>query len=404
MKADTAGVRNPFVPVKQITKGSGFHWFGYYDKLQFDPSSRFAAGMKTVFDKRTPAADDVLEIGIIDLEDKNYTWNKIGESKAWSWQQGCMLQWIPGSATDVIWNDREDGHYVSRIYNTKTGETKTLPKAIYALSPCGKWAVGTEFSRINDLRPGYGYTGLKDPYFDVKAPDEIGIYRLNLETGEHTLVAPLGQFAKIPHNGQDVSDNFHWFNHLLVNTDGTRLTFLNRWRKERMDRQKMAATGWTTRMFTLGLDGSEPYIINSSGYISHFVWADAKHIAAFVKADGKDWRLWLLEDKTGKLTPVGQEKITADGHNTFIPGTDNRWILNDTYPDKERYQTLYVYDRKTDRRQNLAGFFEPKEFTGEWRVDLHARTSPDGKKIIVDSSHTGERQMHLLDMSGFDYR
>ena len=35
-----------FPPVRPITKGPKFHWFGYYDKLQFDPSSRYALGME----------------------------------------------------------------------------------------------------------------------------------------------------------------------------------------------------------------------------------------------------------------------------------------------------------------------------------------------------------------------
>jgi hypothetical protein len=398
------GTKDFRVPLKQVTHGPGYHWFGYYDKLQFDPTSRFALGMRTQVDKRTPMPDDVLEIGLIDLDDA-CRWTKLGESRAWSWQQGCMLQWVPGSKTDVIWNDREGDRYVSRIANVTTGNLRTLPKAVYALSPDGKYAVGTEFSRINALRPGYGYVGLEDPYFEVKAPEEIGIYRLNLETGDDTLIASLGKLAKIPHNGEDVSDNFHWFNHLLVNTDGTRLTFLHRWRKERTDRQEMARRGWTTRMFTLGMDGSDPYIINSSGFVSHFVWADAKQIAAFVKADGKLWKLYLLEGRTGQLTPVGHEKIETDGHNTYIPGTDNRWILNDTYPQgKERLQTLYLYDSLHDRRIDLGRFYEPPEFVGEWRVDLHARTSPNGQRIIVDSTHTGERQMWLLDMSNFDYK
>jgi len=398
------GAKDLAVPLRQVTKGPGFHWFGYYDKLQFDPSSRFALGMRTDVDKRTPQKDDAVEIGLIDLEDGD-RWTKLGESRAWSWQQGCMLQWIPQSSTEVIWNDREGDRYVSRIVNVKTGAVRTLPKAIYALSPDGTFAVGTEFSRINSLRPGYGYVGLDDPYYDVKAPKEIGVYRIDLKSGENTLLASLGQLAEIPHHGKDITDNFHWFNHLLVNTDGTRLTFLHRWRKERADRQTMARSGWSTRMFTLEADGRDLYLLNTDGGVSHFVWADAAHIAAFIYSnDIKAMKLFLAEDKTSKLTPVGHDKIEVDGHNTFIPGTANRWILNDTYPQgPERLQTLYLYDTRHDRRTNIGRFHEPKEFTGEWRVDLHARTSPNGKRIIIDSSHSGERQMWMLDMSGFDY-
>ena len=397
------GVKDLVVPLRQVTKGPGFHWFGYYDKLQFDPTSRFALGMRTMIDKRTPEKDDVVEIGLIDLED-DCRWTRLGESRAWSWQQGCMLQWIPGSPTEVIWNDREGDRYVSRIVNVKTGATRTLPKAIYALSPSGDFAVGTEFSRIDSLRPGYGYVGVADPHFDVKAPKEIGVYRLDLNTGKDTLIASLGELAAIPHNGRDVTDNFHWFNHLLVNTDGTRLTFLHRWRKERGDRQKMQG-GWSTRMFTLGTDGRDLHLLTTG--VSHFVWSDATHIAAFIWRDEiKAMKLYLIEDKTGNLTPVGHGpgKIEVDGHNTFIPGKGNRWILNDTYPQgPERLQTLYLYDTLNDKRFDLGRFHEPREFSGEWRVDLHARNAPNGKRVIFDSSHSGERQMWMLDLSGFQF-
>jgi len=37
------------------------------------------------------------------------TWTQLGESRAWCWQQGCMLQWRPGSKNEIIWNDRPDG-------------------------------------------------------------------------------------------------------------------------------------------------------------------------------------------------------------------------------------------------------------------------------------------------------
>lgn len=94
-------------PVRKITKGSKFHWFGYYDKLQFDPTSRYVLGMQVDFEHRSPTADDIIKIGIIDLQEGD-RWTEIGTSNAWGWQQGCMLQWIPKSNSEIIWNDRID--------------------------------------------------------------------------------------------------------------------------------------------------------------------------------------------------------------------------------------------------------------------------------------------------------
>ena len=54
-------------PVRAITKGPRFHWFGYYDKLEFDPSSRYVLANEVTFQGRQPKPDDVIKLGMIDL-------------------------------------------------------------------------------------------------------------------------------------------------------------------------------------------------------------------------------------------------------------------------------------------------------------------------------------------------
>lgn len=55
-------------PVRQITRGPKFHWFGYYDKLQFSPDNRFVLCNRVGFEHRSPTAADVIEVGMIDLQ------------------------------------------------------------------------------------------------------------------------------------------------------------------------------------------------------------------------------------------------------------------------------------------------------------------------------------------------
>src|SRR5678815_531763 len=93
-------------PVRAITRGPKFHWFGYYDKLEFDPTSRYVLSNEVTFQGRQPKPDDVIKLGMIDLHNDD-RWIDLAETSAWCWQQGCMLQWLPGSKTQVIFNDRE---------------------------------------------------------------------------------------------------------------------------------------------------------------------------------------------------------------------------------------------------------------------------------------------------------
>jgi len=388
------------VPVRAITNGPGFHWFGYYDKLQFDPSSRYVLGMRVDFEGRSPLPTDVIEIGMIDLKmgDK---WKKLGESQAWGWQQGCMLQWVPGSSSEVIWNDRAGDHYISHVVNVFSGKKRTLPKAIYALDPQGRWAVGTEFSRIQDLRPGYGYAGIRDPFYDEKAPDGVGLYRMDLKTGDSKLLLSFADAAKILHNGQSVTDNFHWFNHLLINTDGSRITFLHRWRAKREDRQVMAARNFVTRMFTINPDGTDPFIIDPSGFTSHFVWRDPNHVCAYTKPENQNSGFYILEDKTSHIEQIANEKMPVNGHQTYVPGKNNEWLMSDNYRNKTNpNQTPFLYHIPTDKRIDLGDFPAGDEYVGEWRCDLHPRSSNDGRYACIDSPHGGNgRQLYLLDLS-----
>ena len=91
--------------------------------------------------------------------------------------------------------------------------------------------------------------------------------------------------------------------------------------------------------------------------------------------------------------------MTRNGHCTYLPG--NEWILNDTYPDRERLQHPYLYHVPTKKVHPLGHFHLPKEYSGEWRCDTHPRYSPDGKSVTIDSPHTGQgRQIFLIDISG----
>lgn len=382
----------------RITEGPGGHWFGYYDKWQVDPSGRYALGCKVTFEGRSPRDSDRLEIGLIDLQEGN-RWEKIGESRAWGWQQSCMLQWIPGSAGEVIWNDREDETYVSRIYQLRSGQTRTLPQPVYALSPDGSFAVGTAFNRIQNLRPGYGYAGIPDPYREQKAPGEIGLYTMDLRTGRTNQLLNLADLARIPHLGTDVSDNWHWLNHMLVSPDSRRLLFLHRWRPEILENQLMARTGFVTRMITVDTTGKDLYVADPSGNSSHFVWRDSQHIFVWTRPEGREAGFWLIEDKTGEMERIGAEAMDRNGHNTYVPHTNQEWVLNDTYPDKERLITLYLYHIPSKRKIILGKFYSPTRFFGEWRCDLHPRCDQQGRRVFFDSTHEGSRQMYFLDIS-----
>jgi hypothetical protein len=376
-------------PMRALTRGPKFHWFGYYDKLEFDPTSRYVLGMEVEFQHRTPQPDDRVRLGMIDLESRD-KWTDLGSTCAWSWQQGCMLQWLPGSRTEVIYNDRQGDHFVSHILDVRSGKRRSLPAPVYGISPDARWAVFPDFRRIHDTRPGYGYAGIPDPNKQVDAPDDAGIWHLDLRTGKHELIVPISKAAGIPNEHDDMKGAKHWFNHLLVAPDAKRFIFLHRW-------QRAGQASFMTRMFTSNPDGTDLYVLDPYGFTSHFIWRDPRHILAWARHPSHGDKFYLYEDRTDKVEVVGPDVMTVNGHCTYLP--DKRWILNDTYPDAGRNQNPYLYEVRSGRRVPLGHFFSPPEYDGEFRCDTHPRFSPDGKKVVIDSPHGGNgRQMYLFDI------
>jgi hypothetical protein len=370
-----------FPPTRVMTRGPRHHWFGYYDKLQFDPTSRYVLGMAVDFEGRSPTADDQIQIGMVDLHDHD-RWIELGSSFAWNWQQGCMLQWRPQSATEILWNDRQGDRFVCHLLD------------VHSVSPDGRTAVTTDFRRIADVRPGYGYAGLPDPHADQLAPHQSGIERVDLETGETELILSLAEIARRGEIPQAEPGIKHYFNHLLVSPNGERFIALHRWRYPNGSR--------LTRLITARLDGSDLRIVIPNGYASHFIWRDPQHILAQSRHWlGIDtWDNFLFEDRDGggEVTTVGRGVLDPSGHPSYLPG--HEWILSDTYPQgAARIQTPHLYHLPTGKRIDLGHFPSPPEYTGEWRVDTHPRFSPDGHYVCIDSTHRDEgRQLHLIDI------
>ena len=377
-------------PVRALTRQPGNHWFGYYDKFQFDPTDRYVLGMRVGFEHRTPRPDDEIEIGMVDLA-KADRWIRLGSSRAWCWQQGCMLQWRPGSATEVVWNDREDGRFVSRVYDIAAEKMRTLPAPIYTLSPDGQFGLGLDFARLQQMRPGYGYQGVADPFAAERAPTGSGIYRMDLDSGEKEMVVSLGELVARTDPKGELREAKHYFNHLLFAPDGKRFIFLHRWRP------KTSRFGFRTRMLTVSATGEDLHVLDPSGHTSHFIWRDPEHVLAWTKgAEGSAF--YVFRDRTSEVGCLAKAAMPRNGHCTYLPDAD--WILNDTYPQgARREQRVYLYHVPTGARFPLGDFHAPKTYRGEWRCDTHPRASRDGRSVVIDSPHGTGRQLYRIDLS-----
>ena len=371
-----------------ITREPLHHFFGYYDKCPWSGSEKYMLVLEVDFMDRPPSPNDIVKIGLIDLRD--YRLNIIGTSKAWNWQQGCMAQWLPPKLDErIVYNDRLGNRFVSIILDIEKNERRILPLPIYCVSHDGRYGLSLNFARLDHTRPGYGYKGVPDPYRNVPAPKEDGIFLMDLDSGEYELIISLAEIASYRHTSS-MDNAIHWFNHLLFNPSDSRFVFLHRWSRSR------GGEHWYTRMFTSDRDGSEIYCVTDHEYVSHFDWRDSDHILAWARRYGLGDHYYLFKDREDEVEIVGKGVLTENGHCSYSP--DRKWILTDTYPDERGFQKIILYNVEKNFRIDLGEFYSLPNLRGEIRCDLHPRWSRDGRKICFDSTHEGSRQMYVINI------
>jgi hypothetical protein len=377
------------LPARAVTKGPKHHFFGYYDKTPWDETGRYLLANEIGFADRQPKAEDELALGMVDLKD-NDKFVPLAKTVAWCWQQGTMLQWLGSApAREVIFNSLTDGAPSATILDVHSGKSRTLPRPVYALSPDGKQAVSLDFARLHRLRPGYGYASYKEAFAGEAAPEQLGIWHMNVGDGKNELVVTLKQLAAFKPDDR-FKGAHHWVNHLQFSPGGTRFVFLHRWKPPE-------AKAWQTRMLTAKPDGSDLRIALDDGMVSHFDWKDDTTLLAWARTKKDGNKFYEVDVMSGETKVLGAEVLTQDGHCSYSP--DRKWVLNDTYPDKDRMQTLMLFRPSTGRRYDLNRFHSPKEFAGPWRCDLHPRWDRTGTRVCFDGSHDPARQVYVVDVS-----
>ncbi|MCM8764407.1 MAG: hypothetical protein NC830_03465, partial [Candidatus Omnitrophica bacterium] len=306
---------------------------------------------------------------------------KLDETFAWNFQQGCMLGWLNDG--EIIYNIRRKGEFLSKIYNINNGRSKIIGMPVSCFHPEKRIALGLNFSRIDSWRPGYGYKGVEDRFKNERWPENDGIYFVDLNTEEYRLIVPISRMLQF-RKEKDVNNSFGWFNHTLFCKDGERFCFVNRWKENPNQRHK-------TRLMTSDIEGKEVYDLVDSYLISHFDWKDEKRILAWAEIEN-EIGFWLIEDKTGRYRKISDKMQKGDGHCSF--SKDRKFILYDTYPINE-YRYLKIFDISDKEEKLLGKFYSMPEITGPIRCDLHPRWESENQ-ITIDSIHEGYRRSYLL--------
>lgn len=375
--------------VEILTPDDGYHYFfGYYDMRATGERGKHLCHRVSFMD-RLPTEHDVAEVGY--LEGGRFF--KIGQTTAWNFQQGAMLQYHPHFENTVLYNVFEDGAFQTLTHNFVTGEKQYAPHASACTSPDGKWGLGVNFGRIYDFRPGYGYAGFVDSFSQINAPVEDGVFLIDLERGDARQLLSYDRI--LPASGFLPSDKI-LVNHITFNTTSDRYVMLVR------SFPTPENPSWSTSMMMGDLEGNA-YTVLKNTYFSHYHWKNDREIVAHCTVEGK-MGMFLINVDTGTWVeydmPYFHEVKHHDIHCNFSP--DGNYIIGDGYPI-DGYRYLMAYSLRTGRSRELLRVRTNKPSVVDIRCDLHARFVWGGSHISFDTVHNGCRQIALISADALDF-
>ena len=403
--------------------GADSHWFGYYNYCPVDKEGQRLLAHRFSCEKDRPfSKEDILEIGWFSLEDG--TWHPISLTHACNWQQGAMTQWLTIDGEQrIIFNDAQDGKYVSKIFNTDGTLYKTLPRAIYGINERDGFSITMNFERAYWCR-AYHYEFLQDETLNIPVSPVDGIYRLEFASEEYRKIVKMDDILKMDYR-EEFNGAKHWVEHIMMNPSGTRFAFYHRFD---------TGAGYKTRCLITDVDGRNLLTIPDweRNSWSHLGWKNDDEFVLFGinrKAMGSavdtltnNWFGTFLREiyqkcfarlvspqihnkfvagsnyqrysvKDGRTQKIGNyEKglLVKDGHPSF--SRDTRFMLTDTYEDESKYRHLLLYDTEKDVLHELGKFYSPINECG-YRCDLHPRFACDDRLIVIDSAHSGRHQI-----------
>ena len=370
---------------------SSEHFYGYYDKSPWDATGRYILCMKSKDTWSYPDPVESAELLLFDLEEGG-SCRVIATTHSWNVQQGCMLQWLgPDYSSRIIYNDVHEGQYCSVVKEVISGKERILPMPVYTVSADGKTALTLDFSRLHNLRPGYGYAALLETTKGVSLPDATCIWKMDIESGEVEPLLKYTDFAKFqPRPEMHEEGSVHKVNHLMLSPNGKRFMVLYRW---------YCGQRKYTRLITCNIDGKDMYLLSDDDMVSHCYWKDDEHIIAFENKRDGGTGYYLMKDKTQEYQHLWPQ-LSNDGHPSYCP-TDNSLVVFDTYPDRARIQEVKIA-RDTDVEGKdirvLARVFAPFKYDNDTRCDLHPRWSRDGKQICFDACFEGHRGLYVVNV------
>lgn len=383
--------------VTQLTHGPKHHFFGYIGQCLTTPwnaSGRYIVALETSFHDRMPAPGEAATVVLVDAEN-DYEVTPIETCRAWNFQQGTMFYWHPREAErQFFFNDRdpETNRVFTVLYDIDRRERvreyrfDDPPVANGGVAPTGEFFLAINYGRLARCRPVTGYPGAADPTAAVPAPEDDGIFRIDVESGERAPVVSYRQLRDLlSDSGFDVDGVDFYINHTLCNRSGEFVYFFVRGRR---GSEPMAINV----PCTVRTDGSELTIHEYIG--GHPEW-DEEDVVIGAK-DLAQVRYDVLAKKI--VGQIATPEIIPDPGGDVSLSPDANWFVCG-YSSNRQHNEYVIVRRSDGAHVRSPAFFRGPYTSGELRIDPSPRWNRDQTALLVPGvADDGTRQLYRIDV------
>jgi hypothetical protein len=386
---------------EQITHGPKHHFFGYIGQCRTIPwngSGRYILALEIDSIERMPTANDTAQILLLDTQD-NYRPVPLTETRAWNPQQGAMMYWNPESPeTQFFFNDRDPntGKIFTALYDISDGvpgkrakefRFDDRPIANSGVAQNGGWFMAINYGRLARLRPVTGYPETFDWTDNNGQPEDDGIFRVDVKSGERRLVVSYAALAdRIRPARPDVDSIPLFINHTLWSRDDSLVYAFVRggWHKAPKGQERINVP------ITMKPDGSD-LAVHTQFIGGHPEWLDGSQLI------GKNGERQVVYDARAKAIRgyIGGETTFVDPEGDIALSPDGSWFANGFHQNGANNYTLY---RMND---GLCATTEPLTVGGRTSGDLRIDPAPTWNRtndafIAPGLAQDGTRQMFLV--------
>ena len=393
----------PSVKVTQITRGPQHHYFGYIGQSRTVPWSadgRYLLALQVGFQDRLPGPADPAEICLIDTRD-GYAIRVVDRTRGWNPQQGTMFYWNPEHPeTQFFFNDRDPrtGKVFTVLFDITANAGKggrlreyrfdDTPVANGGVAQNGGYFTAINYARMARLRPVTGYADAWDWTTNAGAPADDGIFRVDVGTGDKTLIVSFAQLKEALRGTVENLDARHFFiNHTLNNRNNDLIYFFCRADFEQQVNGPRVNAVFSVRPDGSGLTRHETFIGG------HPEWAWGPRIIGSL--DGRQ----VVYDTAQRtiVESLGGRDVFPNPEGDVSLSPDGSWFVNGHREGEYHHYTFL--DMRTRRVVKSPPVFLSTWNRGPLRLDPAPAWNRTSDAIVVPGiAADGTRQMFLLEL------